>query len=100
MNIEEQKFALYLTVLRFLPFKITQNLQRIYLRIDEVNLELKLTAYYLNEPSELELELFDDIITNSNAHIPAYSVTGIHKLFNNYDTISNYDFVVFALYEP
>ena len=70
MTEEQKKFDLYLIVLRFLVFKITNNLNRIYLEIDLKKNKMLLTAFYFAPPSELELELLDDIVTNSNAHIP------------------------------
>ena len=59
MISEQEKFNLYLTVLRFLPFKITKNLRRIYLDFDMNNRRMVLTAFYESLPTELENELLD-----------------------------------------
>jgi len=99
MTNEQKKFDLYLTVLRFLGFKITDNLRRIYLDIDLKSNNILLTAFYLNDPSELELELLDDIITNSNAHIPNLVVESKIKLIDNLKKNEIHDFIVFAVYE-
>lgn len=94
----EKKFSLYSIVLRHLVFKVTPNLQRIYLDIDlELNIML-LTAYYLSPPTELELELLDDIATNTNAPIPDFLVDYKVQLMSNYLENEKHDFVVFAVY--
>ena len=99
LKVEEIKFNLYLTVLRFLPFKITENLRRIYLNIEiDVN-QMELLAFYKNPPTELELELFDDIITDSNAHIPDFFVKGHFKLMEQFNTYEKHDFIIFSVYE-
>lgn len=100
MDTEENKFNLYLTVLRFLPFKITINLKRLYLDFDTNNIRMLITAFYEDNPSELELELLDDIVTNSNAHIPNYFIGQKHRLIKEYDFNEKHDFLLFAFYEP
>jgi hypothetical protein len=95
----EKKFALYLTVLRFIASKITENLRRIYLDVDLDSHKIYLTAYYSKMPSELELELLDDIETDSQAHIPDFLVYTEVKLVNDYSENEKHDFVVFAFYE-
>jgi hypothetical protein len=55
-----------------------------------------LTAFYQDNPSELELELFDDIATNSKAHIPDYSVDKKYKLIKDLAAYEKHDFIVFA----
>ena len=99
MISEQEKFNLYLTVLRFLPFKITKNLRRIYLDFDMNNRRMVLTAFYESLPTELENELLDDIVTNSNAHIPEYYVDSTIKLIEEFDSNKKYDFTVFAFYD-
>jgi hypothetical protein len=49
---EKEKFNIYLTVLRFLAFKITSNLKRIYLNFDLEASKILLTALYINSPTE------------------------------------------------
>jgi hypothetical protein len=100
MNLQEKKFSLYLTVLRFLSFKITENLRRIYLDIDYDADKILLTAFYRISPSELELELLDDIVTDSNAHIPDLFVYSCVKLTAELDDneYRMHDFTVFAFY--
>jgi hypothetical protein len=100
MNINEKKFELYLTVLRFIPFKVTENVRRIYLDINIDSEKMLLTAFYQKYPSELELELLDDIVTNSNAHIPDFFVYPCVKLLHELDNDENrkHDFLVFAFY--
>lgn len=99
MTQKEKHFNLFSTVLRFLPFKITFNLKRIYLDIDEAKNRMTLLAVFEHEPSELELELFDDIVTNSNAHIPDYFIDQQHTLIGNFDAHAKHDFIVFAFHE-
>ncbi|WP_172336714.1 hypothetical protein [Mucilaginibacter sp. SG564] len=99
MTQEEKKFELYRTVLRFLSHKITENLRRIYLDVDLDMHQIHLTAYYTSPPSELELELLDDIETNSQTHIPDLLVYLKIKLVNEYSENEKHDFTVFAFYE-
>jgi hypothetical protein len=99
MTSEEKKFNLYLTVLRFLIFKITDNLNRIYLDIYLDSNRMKLIAFYKNHPTELELELLDDIVTDSNAHIPDYFIEAEFKLTKDFDMNEKHDFIVFAVFE-
>lgn len=96
---EKEKFNIYLTVLRFLAFKITSNLKRIYLNFDLEASKILLTALYINSPTELEVELLDDIVTNSNAHIPDFFVDSKYLLFQDSDKEISYEFVVFATYD-
>ncbi|MDB5089750.1 MAG: hypothetical protein JWR09_3744 [Mucilaginibacter sp.] len=100
MNIEEKKFGLYLTILRFLTFKITENLRRVYLDFDINSHKILLTAFYQIYPSELELELLDDIVTDSDAHIPDFFVESCVKLVDELsdDEYKKHEFVVFAFY--
>lgn len=98
MTEEQKKFGLYLIVLRFLVFKITNNLNRINLDIDLKKNKMLLTAFYLELPSELELELLDDIVTNSNAQVPDLFIESKVKLVVDYDKNEKYDFIVFAVY--
>lgn len=100
MNIEEKKFGYYLTVLRFLNFKITENLRRIYLDFDLNENKMLLTIFYRTYPSELELELLDDIETNSKAHIPDFFIESNIKLFQEIDNdeYKKHEFTVFAFY--
>ena len=79
MREEQKKFELYTAVLRYLVSKITDNLKRIYMDVDLKGNRVLLTAYYLNTPSELELELLNDIVTNSNAHIPDFFIEAFAK---------------------
>lgn len=99
MNEAQKKFDLYLTVLRFLVFKVTSNLKRIYMDVSLNSNEILLTAYYLNPPSELEMELLDDIVTNSSAHIPDLNVVSHVKLIEGHKDNEMHDFVVFAVNE-
>ena len=100
METEENKFGLYLTVLRFLPFKITFNLKKLFLDFDISYHKMTITAFYADNPSELELELLDDIVTNSNAHIPNYFIDSINRLMKDYDSNEKHDFLLFSFYEP
>ncbi len=100
MNIEVKKFDLYSTVLRFLVFKVTENLKRIYLDFDMESHKMILTAFYQIPPSELELELLDDIVTNSDAHIPDFFVESYVKLVDQLtdDEYKKHEFVLFSVY--
>ncbi len=98
MTVNEKKFSLYLIALRFLGFKITPNIERIYLNIDMNSNNIMLIAFYHNSPSELEMELLDDIVTNTNAHIPDFFVEASVKLMVDFDNTIKYDFNVFAMY--
>jgi hypothetical protein len=99
MSIVEKKDSLFNIVLRYLPYKITQNLKRIYLDIDMESNRMILTAYYEQEPSELEKELLDDIATDSNAPIPDFFVDYQIKLTKEYDKNEKHEFVVFSVFE-
>ena len=99
MKTEEKKFQIYLTILRFLPYKITKNLQKIYVDINQETFKVLLTAYYKNQPSELDIELLDDIETNSSAHIPDFSVESIAKLISEHKKNEFHDFIAFGMYE-
>ena len=99
MNIIEKKDGLFNIVLRYLPYKITENLKRIYLDINMDLNRMMLTAYYEKEPSELEKELLDDIATNSNAPIPDFFVDYQVKLTREYDKNEKHEFVVFSVFE-
>ncbi len=98
MNSEE-KFSLYLTVLRFLVFKVTDNLVRIYMHIDAINNKIFLTAFYRKILSSIDIDLLDDIVTNSQAHIPKFNVYSSYKLLKEYKKDEIHDFVVFATAE-
>jgi hypothetical protein len=100
MTLEQRKFEIYLTALRFIAFKVTENLRRICLDIDELNKEITLTAYYKTKPSELENELLDDICTNSKAHLPEHSVEYVINYEIQNLTELNHEFVLFSVYEP
>ncbi|WP_338870949.1 hypothetical protein WBJ53_24110 [Spirosoma sp. SC4-14] len=99
MSPEEKKFGLYNTVLRFLVYKITENLKRIYLDIDLDRSNMILTAYYGNTPSELELELFDDIVTNTHAHIPYFYIDQEVKLLRDIQRGEKHDYIIFATHD-
>jgi peptidyl-tRNA hydrolase len=99
MTEEQKRFGLYQVVLRFLVFKITDNLKRIYMDIDLKSNKIQLTAYYLNNPTELELELLDDVVTNSNAHIPDLFIKSQVKLTKEHRKNEQHDFIVFAVYD-
>jgi len=99
MNIIEKKDSLFNIVLRYLPYKITENLKRIYLDINMDLNRMMLTAYYEKEPSELEKELLDDIATNSNAPIPDFFVNYHIKLVKEHNKNEKHDFVVFSVFE-
>lgn len=96
--MSERKFQIYLTILRFLVFKVTNNLKRIYLDIDFGTKKVILTAFYLDSPSELEVELFDDICTDSEAHLPDLYVDGKVQLIEEHSN-EDHDFVIFSVYE-
>lgn len=93
------KFNLYLIVLRFLAFKITANLRRIYLDILLETNQMTLTAFYKNHLTELDLELLDDIVTNSNAHIPDFFVKSQFYLMEDSKNSEVHDFIIFAVNE-
>jgi hypothetical protein len=99
MTENERKFSLYSIALRFLVYKITNNLRRIYLDVDLKSSKMLFTAVYFNKPSELELELLDDIVTNTNAHIPDLFVEYNVKLSKEFLEEEKHDFLVFAVYE-
>ena len=100
MDVGIKKFELYSTVLRFLTFKVTENLRRIYLDFDMEDHAILLTAFYQKRPSALELELLDDIVTNSKAHIPDFYVVPFVKLVDELsdDEYKKHEFLVFAFY--
>jgi peptidyl-tRNA hydrolase len=97
MTEEQKKFELYLVVLRFLVFKITDNLKRIYMDVNLKSNKILLTVYYLNDPTEQELELLDDIVTNSNANIPDLFIESQTRLTKEHNKNEQHDFIVFAV---
>jgi hypothetical protein len=60
---------------------------------------MKLTAFYETPPSEIEKELFDDIITDSKAHIPDFTIESDTRLLNELNLNDKHDFVIFATYD-
>ncbi|MET0461965.1 MAG: hypothetical protein ABW007_02385 [Chitinophagaceae bacterium] len=100
MDQEEKKFFLYLTVLRFLPFKVTNNLRKIFLDFDMQHKRMLLSAVYETHPSEKERELFDDIVTDSNAHVSDFFIESNFVVVDeNVKDRRVHDFIVFAFYE-
>jgi len=97
MSKNQKKFQIYLTVLRFISFNVTPNLQRINLDIDLDNNTVMLRAFYLKNPSDLDLELFDDICTDSDAHLPNFKVKNQTSLISSFHGDKS-DFVVFSVY--
>jgi len=67
--------------------------------VDLKSNKILLTAYYSDEPSELELELLDDIVTNSNAHIPDLFIESRAKLTHEHIKNEQHDFIVFAVHD-
>lgn len=82
-----------------MSYKVTNNLKRIYMDINFESNKILLIAYYLDNPSELELELLDDIVTNSNAHIPELFIESQVKLAKDYTPQEEHDFTIFAVYD-
>jgi len=70
MENKQRKYELYHVVLMYLAGKITENLRKLYMDVDFHMGRIMLTAFYQTQPTDLELELLDDIVTNSNAPIP------------------------------
>lgn len=99
MTIEQKKHKLYSIALKFLTFKITNNLRRIDMDVYIDSNRILLTAVYATDPSELELELLDDIVTNTNAHIPDFFVESMVVAMKDYDINKDHDFVLFAAYD-
>lgn len=95
--MKNENFEIFLTILRFLGYKITNNLKKIYCDIEGD--KVLLTVFYETEPSELELELLDDIETNSDAHLPNHYVDSKIKLFSEYDENEKHDYLIFATYD-
>ena len=60
---------------------------------------MRLIAFYEIPPSEVEKELFDDIITDSKAHIPDFTIEGDIRLLNELNLNNKHDFVIFATYD-
>lgn len=57
-----------------------------------------ITAYYQNTQTELEAELLDDIVTNSQAHIPDLYVDCRVAMIEDYTNNKKHDFLLFAFY--
>lgn len=98
LSADERKFGLYLTILRFLTFKVTDNLKRIYLDFEIDPNNMILTAFYEVNPSELELRLLDEIVIKASSHIQDYSIENKSKLMQELSTDEKHDFTVFAVY--
>ena len=99
MKQQPKKFELYSIVLHYLSYKITENLRKIYLDVDFGSEKIILTAIYRNTLTELELELLDDIVTNSNASIPDFFVEARVKLVHEYNENEKHDFLLFAFFD-
>ncbi|SEP26278.1 hypothetical protein [Mucilaginibacter sp. OK283] len=99
MNKEEKKYALSGIVLRYLTYKITENLRKLYLDVDFQEHNIILTAYYQTEPNNIELDLLDDIVTNSSAPIPDFSVEANIKLVKDYKDDEKHDYLIFAFFD-
>jgi hypothetical protein len=99
MNLQQKSFELYLTVIRFIAYKVTPNVRRIYLDVNHTEKECIITGLFNEPPSDLEKELFGDIVTNSIAHIPDYSVIDQIQTITTYDNAMKHDFTVYAVYE-
>ena len=99
MTEDQKKFQVYLTVLRFLAHKITTNYKRLYLDVNESLKKVFITAYLNDKPSELELELLDDIESNSDAHLPNHAVYTDITIIKDEPKYKKHDFLLFAFYE-
>jgi hypothetical protein len=86
-------------VYRYLAKKVTENLRMIYLDIDFEEHRMLLTAFYQTEPTDIELELFDDIVTDSNAPIPDYFIDKCVKLTKEHNEDENHDYLIFAFFD-
>lgn len=82
--------------MRFLAYKITPNIRRIYMDVYDTDSRVVLSFVCDIPPSELELELIDDIETNSSAHMPDYAVFSEIFIRPDYDFFTRHDFVIFA----
>lgn len=99
MTPQQKSFEIYSTFLRFIVYKVTPNVQGIYLDIDHTTRECTLTGVFNETPTEIEKELFDDIETNSQAHIPDYTVNSTLKLKSTSTQKQLHEFTVFAWYD-
>ncbi|WP_342644704.1 hypothetical protein [Mucilaginibacter sp. CSA2-8R] len=99
MTIEERKYDLSTQVYRQLVKNITENMRFLYLDIDMEEHDMMLTAYFATEPTEVELELLDDIATNSSAPLPDFSVSYNYKLTSEHQENEKHDYLIFAYYD-
>ncbi|GAB2701028.1 hypothetical protein GCM10027037_27590 [Mucilaginibacter koreensis] len=99
MTIEEEKYHLSTKVYRQLAKKVTENLRFLYLDIDLIEGNMLITAFYRTAPNEIELELLDDIATNSNAPIANFYVDYTYKLMSEHNENEVHDFLIFAFYD-
>ena len=96
---EEIHFNIYLMSLRFITYKVTENLRKLGIDIDDKEKKVILTAYYNEKPSDLESELLNDIETNIEAHLPHHFVISQAKF--GLDDLKNvkHKFILFSFYE-
>ncbi|SEO38131.1 hypothetical protein SAMN05428947_102168 [Mucilaginibacter sp. OK283] len=99
MNKEEKIYELSGIVLRYLTKKITENLRRLYMDVDFQENNIILTAYFETEPSCIELDLLDDIVTNSMVAIADFSVEARVKLFEDFRYDEKHDDLIFAFFD-
>lgn len=67
---KEKKYEVYLNAICFVAGYITKNLSRLYLDINLDKKTAQITAFYNTLPTDLDLELLDDIETNSISRSP------------------------------
>ncbi len=99
MTIEEKKYHLSTQVYRQLAYNITENMRFLYLDIDMKEHDMMLTAYFRTEPTEVELELLDDIATDSSAPLPDFTVSYIYKLTSQHQENEKHEYTIFAYYD-
>jgi hypothetical protein len=96
------KYDVYLNVICFVARYITPNLKRLYLDVNRKNELAQITAFYSKKPTELELELLDDIETNSISRSPNIIFEQSNwKLISDLkeDENKRHDFLLFSFYE-
>jgi hypothetical protein len=96
------KYDVYLNVICFIARYVTPNLKRLYLDVNVEKELAQITAFYVNKPTELELELLDDIETNSISRSPNIIFEQSKWLLVkdlNEDEYKRHDFLLFSFYE-
>ncbi|MDY3315910.1 hypothetical protein PG630_01110 [Riemerella anatipestifer] len=99
---KEKKYEVYLNAVCFVAGYVTKNLRRLYLDVDLIGKSAQIIAFYDTLPTDIDLELLDDIETNSISRSPDIifnqSKWFLFKQIRK-DEYKYHDFLLFSFYE-